>query len=228
MSITEIAVFLNAFILLQIRPWSRSLVQCLHKSMFYFSSMSKVALRKPVTCLQCTLLSLKVMRGRNICGSMQINTLILENQSKWHSLLANNSMQRMSMFKCFINYKKINLHLLTYFLLKISVLDNIAWFYPASISPKGDKQQFKLRSLGQDWKNWSFPSFIKLSTLWGEPLFVTLFFLMPSKVLARAYSVVRVYKPEEQKIHFNYIFAISSVQIFPILWPSFFLSFWHL
>lgn len=53
-------------------------------------------------------------------------------------------------------------------MLKFLVFHNIAWFYPASIFPKRDKQQFKLRSLGQDWENWSSPSFIKLSNLWGE------------------------------------------------------------
>lgn len=95
-------------------------------------------------------------------------------------------------------YKLQKINLLFAFFVKISVFNNTVWFHPVSIFPKRDKQHFQLRSLSQNWEKWSFPSFIKLSKLWGEPS-VTYSFPLPSKVFARTYFIVKIDKPEAAK-----------------------------
>lgn len=71
------------------------------------------------------------------------------------------------MFKYFTNYKKINICLFVYFLLRFLVFDNRISVHPAP-TPKRDKQNFQLRFLDHNLKNWSSLSFVKLSKLLRE------------------------------------------------------------
>ena len=56
------------------------------------------------------------------------------------------------MFKYFTNYKKINICLFVYFLLRFLVFDNRVSVHPAP-TPKRDKQNFQLRFLDHNLKN---------------------------------------------------------------------------
>lgn len=120
--------------------------------------------RKPVNCYQCLLLDLKVMRKEYVWLRAN-NSLIPENQSKQRILLT------LTVFKdgACLNVLQIiqNKCLYVYFLLRFLVFDNRVWFHPAP-TPKRDKQNFQLRFLNHNFKNWSSLSFIKLSKLLRE------------------------------------------------------------
>lgn len=99
-----------------------TLTNCLALLFFCVKGCPK---KKTVYFYQCMLLALKVVRERNVCGSVKITHSSLKNQPKWHILLI--EYQKMNMFKCFINcFKKINFYLFAYFLL---LLKSSIWQY---------------------------------------------------------------------------------------------------